>query len=335
MAAEPVITGDDRIIALTPGEPAGIGPDLCLQVLSRTPRADVVVIADPGLLETRAQRLGIDIRLTDYRPGTVPSSSGRGSITVLPVQAPNPSVCGVPDTANAEYVLETLRVATRGCLDGRFAAMVTGPVHKGVINRAGIRFSGHTEFLADLTGATDVVMMLATRGLRVALATTHVALKDIFSQITPRRIESTLRTTEEGLRSLFGIAAPRLLVCGLNPHAGEDGELGTEEIETITPVIARLAREGMRITGPRPADTAFVPDLLAETDAVVAMYHDQGLPVLKHMGFGNAINVTLGLPLIRTSVDHGTALELAGSGKARSDSLVLALETAFEMAARR
>jgi 4-hydroxythreonine-4-phosphate dehydrogenase len=322
-------------IAVTPGEPAGIGPDLCLQALARPQAARFVVVADPDVLDRRMRRLGLSLPLVEYRPDAAPGATSPGAITVLPVRAANPAVCGEPDPANAAYVLETLKTAVAGCLDGRFDAMVTGPVHKGVINRAGIRFSGHTEYLAMLTGTPDVVMMLATRGLRVALATTHVALKDVFAGITPQRIESVLRTTHRGLHELFGVDEPRLLVCGLNPHAGEDGELGTEEIESITPVIVRLAREGMKINGPRPADTAFLPDVLAGTDAVVAMYHDQGLPVLKHMGFGNAINVTLGLPLIRTSVDHGTALELAGSGRARGGSLELALETAIAMAAHR
>ncbi len=323
------MTGERRSIAITPGEPAGIGPDLCLQVLRKSYQANFTVIADPELLERRMRRLGLSLDIVEYHSDAHPRP---GSIMVLPVGAVNPAVCGEPDPANAAYVLETLKTAVTGCLDGRFDAMVTGPVHKGVMNKAGIRFSGHTEYLAMLTGTADVVMMLTTPGLRVALATTHLALKDVFAQITPQRIESTLRTTHRGLRELFGIDAPRLLVCGLNPHAGEDGELGTEEIRIITPTVDKLRREGLSISGPRPADTAFIPESLAETDAVVAMYHDQGLPVLKHMGFGNAINVTLGLPIIRTSVDHGTALELAGSGRARSGSLELAIETAIDMA---
>ncbi len=323
------------VIAVTPGEPAGIGPDLCLQVLARRADGGQIVIADPGVLERRMRRLGLDLTLVEYRPGADPRASAPGTITVLPVTAANPAVCGETDPANAAYVLDTLKTAVEGCLEGRFDAMMTGPVHKGVINRAGIRFSGHTEYLAMLTATRDVVMMLATPGLRVALATTHVALRDVFDGITPERIEAVLRTTHRGLRELYGIDDPRLLVCGLNPHAGEDGELGTEEIGSITPVIRRLAREGMAVDGPRPADTAFLPEVLAATDAVVAMYHDQGLPVLKHMGFGNAINITLGLPLIRTSVDHGTALELAGSGRARAGSFELALDTAIAMASRR
>lgn len=317
-------------IAVTPGEPAGIGPDLCLQVLARHNPGNVVLIADPELLERRAHRLGLALRFHQLSESSTPTPD---SIAVLPVTAADPAVCGTLETANATYVLETLKTAVSGCLDGTFDALVTGPVHKGVMNRAGYRFSGHTEYLAELTATTDVVMMLATPGLRVALVTTHLALKDIFGEITERRVEAVLRTTLQGLRDLFAIEQPRLLVCGLNPHAGEDGELGREDVDIIAPVIDRLSREGMRITGPRPADTAFIPDLLAETDAVVAMYHDQGLPVLKYKGFGNAINVTLGLPIIRTSVDHGTALELAGSGQARSGSLELALETAVEIAA--
>ncbi len=325
------MTGERYSIAVTPGEPAGIGPDLCLQVLGGPQAADITVIADPELLDRRMRRLGLALDIVAYRPG---APARPGTISVLPVKAANPGVCGDLDPDNAAYVLETLKTAVAGCLDGRFDAMVTGPVHKGVMNRAGIRFSGHTEYLAMLTGTPEVVMMLATPGLRVALATTHVALKDVFAGITAQRIESTLRITHSGLRELFGIDDPRLLVCGLNPHAGEGGELGTEEIESVTPVIARLAGEGLSIIGPRPADTAFLPEVLAATDAVVAMYHDQGLPVLKHMGFGNAINVTLGLPIIRTSVDHGTALELAGGGRVHSGSLKLALEIAIDMAAQ-
>jgi 4-hydroxythreonine-4-phosphate dehydrogenase len=326
------LTGERHSIAVTPGEPAGIGPDLCLQVLREAREADITLIADPDLLDRRMRMLGIVLDIVEYRAGAQPRP---GTIAVLPVKAANTAVCGVPDPGNAPYVLETLKTAVAGCLDGRFDAMVTGPVHKGAMNRAGIRFSGHTEYLAMLTGTPDVVMMLMTPGLRVALATTHLALKDVIAAITPHRIESTLRTTQRGLRESFGIVAPRLLVCGLNPHAGEDGELGTEEIEIISPVIRKLAREGLLVSGPRPADTAFIPESLAATDAVVAMYHDQGLPVLKHMGFGDAINVTLGLPIIRTSVDHGTALELAGSGRGRSGSLELALDTAIDMARQR
>ena len=318
-------------IALTPGEPAGIGPDICLEVAGWKLPAEIVVIADPDLLRERAAILGFPLRIVEYHP----EQSSTSDLIVLPVGRARPTRCGVLDPANAPYVLRTLDAAVAGCLSGEFDAMVTGPVQKSVLNQAGIRFTGHTEYLAEAAHTEDVVMMLATPGLRVALATTHLALRRVFAEITPRRIESTVRVTWNGLRDLFGIESPRLLVCGLNPHAGEDGELGREEIEIITPVIQQLAAEGLRVIGPRPADTAFLPDVLAQIDAVVAMYHDQGLPVLKHMGFGEAINVTLGLPFIRTSVDHGTALEHAGTGRARADSLRNALRTAIEMACRR
>lgn len=319
-------------IALTPGEPAGIGPDICLQACQRGLPIPIVVIADPDLMRARARRLGLDLTLKEYQPGAAAPAMTAGTLEILPLRCARSKVCGQPDPANAAYILETLRRAVHGCALGEFSAMVTGPVNKAAINSAGIPFTGHTEFLAEITGTKDVVMMLATPGLRVALVTTHLALKDIFSAITRERVMATLRITRDGLRRYFRIDTPRLLVCGLNPHAGEDGNLGREEIETINPVIAALRNEGMHIIGPKPADTAFLPADLPEIDAVVAMYHDQGLPVLKHMGFGKAINVTLGLPIIRTSVDHGTALELAGTGRADAGSLDAAISAAVEMA---
>jgi 4-hydroxythreonine-4-phosphate dehydrogenase len=318
-------------IALTPGEPAGIGPDICLQVPPWQLPADILVIADPELLRERARLLRSPVSIAEYDGGAFVRSPD--VLNVVPVARGGPTTCGHPDAANATYVLRTLDVAIRGCLDGAFDALVTGPVQKSIINKAGIPFTGHTEYLAEATGRPDVVMMLATSGLRVALATTHLPLKSVISAISPQRIERTILTTWDGLHRYFGIASPRLLVCGLNPHAGEDGEMGTEEIECITPVIRGLCDKGLRIAGPRPADTAFLPEVLAKTDAVIAMYHDQGLPVLKHAGFGEAINITLGLPFIRTSVDHGTALELAGTGRAHATSLRRALQTAIEMIA--
>jgi 4-hydroxythreonine-4-phosphate dehydrogenase len=321
-------------IALTPGEPAGIGPDICIEAAHWTLPAEVVAVADPELLRRRAERLRIPLTIVEYHPGQTVANRP-GTLAVLPVRLAREVECGRLDAANAPYVLDALDAAIAGCLGGEFDALVTGPVQKSVINQAGIRFTGHTEYLADAARTPDVVMMLATAGLRVALATTHLALRDVFRALTPERLENTLTTTWAGLRDCFAIESPRLLVCGLNPHAGEDGGLGDEEIEFITPVIRRLAAQGMRLTGPRPADTSFLPEVLAGTDAVVAMYHDQGLPVLKHMGFGEAVNVTLGLPFIRTSVDHGTALELAGSGQARADSLRHALQTAIAMASCR
>lgn len=319
-------------IALTPGEPAGIGPDICLQAFQRRLPAPIVVIADPDLMRARARRLGLPLTLKEYQPGGNPLATPAGTLEILPLRCARNDVCGQPDPANAGYILETLKRAVHGCAQGEFAAMVTGPVNKAVINCAGIPFTGHTEFLAEITGTNDVVMMLATPGLRVALVTTHLALKDIFNAITRERVTATLRITHDGLRRFFRIDTPRLLLCGLNPHAGEDGNLGREEIEIINPVIASLRKEGMQIIGPKPADTSFLPADLPEIDAVVAMYHDQGLPVLKHMGFGKAINVTLGLPIIRTSVDHGTALERAGTGLADAGSLDAAISAAIEMA---
>lgn len=319
-------------IALTPGEPAGIGPDICVQIAQQGLPAPVVVLADPDLLRARARRLGLPLTLKEYRPGQDARIVPAGTLEILPVRCTRSDVCGTPDPANAAYILETLRRAVQGCERGEFSAMVTGPVNKAVINGAGIPFTGHTEFLAEITATDDVVMMLATPGLRVALVTTHLALKEIFGAITREKVASTLRITHDGLCRFFRIDSPRLLVCGLNPHAGEDGNLGREEIEIINPAIAALRDKGLRIIGPKPADTSFLPAGLADIDAVVAMYHDQGLPVLKHMGFGKAINITLGLPIIRTSVDHGTALELAGSGRADSGSLTAAILAAIEMA---
>lgn len=319
-------------IILTPGEPAGIGPDLAVQAAQQALPADVVAAVDPALLAERARRLGLPLDLLEYIPGDPPLRHRPGTLRVLPVPLRAPAVAGRLDPANAPYVLETLERATRGCEAGEFAALVTGPVHKGIINEAGIPFSGHTEFLQALTGTTQVVMMLATEGLRVALATTHLPLREVADAITPERLERVIRVLHGDLRGRFGLADPRILVCGLNPHAGEGGHLGREEIEIITPVLERLAAEGIRLEGPLPADTLFTPRHLAGADAVLAMYHDQGLPVLKYKGFGRAVNVTLGLPIIRTSVDHGTALDLAGSGRADPGSLQVALATALEMA---
>jgi 4-hydroxythreonine-4-phosphate dehydrogenase len=319
-------------IVLTPGEPAGIGPDLAVQVAQQALPADVVAVADPELLAARAVQLGLPLKLLEYHPGAAPAAHRPGTLRVLPVPLRAPAEPGVLDASNAPYVLETLERAARGCEAGEFSALVTGPVHKGIINEAGIPFSGHTEFLQALTGTTQVVMMLATEGLRVALATTHLPLREVADAITTERLERVIRVLHGDLRGRFGLADPGILVCGLNPHAGEGGHLGREEIEIITPVLERLAAEGIRLEGPLPADTLFTPRHLAVADAVLAMYHDQGLPVLKYKGFGRAVNVTLGLPIIRTSVDHGTALDLAGSGRADPGSLQVALATALEMA---
>ncbi len=318
-------------IAITAGEPAGIGPDLCIQLAQTTLPVEWVVIADPELLRLRAQQLGITINIECYDETVESSLLPVGTIRVVPIGCPNPAVCGLADVANVEYLLETLRLAVRGCIDGRFAAMVTGPLHKGIINDAGIPFSGHTEFLADESDTGQVVMMLATAGLRVALVTTHLPLLEISAAITSKTLEGNLRIVAHDLKRYFAIEAPRILVCGLNPHAGEDGHLGSEEQETIIPVMEKLRGEGLRLQGPLPADTAFIPARIAASDVIVAMYHDQGLPVLKHLGFGSAVNITLGLPFIRTSVDHGTAFDLAGKGGADIGSLQTAITTAIEM----
>ncbi|NJA08083.1 4-hydroxythreonine-4-phosphate dehydrogenase PdxA [Methylococcaceae bacterium WWC4] len=321
-------------IALTPGEPAGIGPDLCVRLAQSAHPCQLVAVADPELLRHRADTLGqpLTIDLFDHQAPIEPSQPGR--LTVLPVAMKAPADCGRLDRTNSAYVLETIRLATLGCLDGRFAAMVTAPVHKGIINDAGIAFSGHTEFIADITGGTPV-MMLATPGLRVALATTHLPLAQVSAAITPSSLTEVIRLLDRDLRQRFGIAQPKILVCGLNPHAGEGGHLGREEIETIEPTLASLRAAGLNLVGPLPADTLFTPKYLDDADAVLAMYHDQGLPVLKFKGFGQAVNITLGLPIVRTSVDHGTALELAGTGLANLGSLQFALQTALQMTANK
>lgn len=322
--------------ALTPGEPAGIGPDLCLLLSREAQPHPLIAIASRQLLEQRARTLGVDINLievTAERLPTVPAAAGALYVWDTPLGAE--ATAGQLDTANSAYVLQTLTRAGQGCLDGLFDGMITAPVHKGVINDAGIAFSGHTEFLADLTRTQQVVMMLATRGLRVALVTTHLPLKDVAAAITTERMERVTRILHADLVDKFGLSQPRILVCGLNPHAGEGGHLGREEIEVIEPCLQRLRAEGMDLVGPLPADTLFTPKHLKHCDAVLAMYHDQGLPVLKYKGFGAAVNVTLGLPIIRTSVDHGTALDLAGTGRIDGGSLQVALETAYQMATSR
>ena len=322
------------IFALTPGEPAGIGPDLCLLLAREAQPQILVAVASRQLLASRATQLDLAIELIETGPGQWPATPApAGSLYVWDTPLAEPCTPGQLNRANAHYVLQTLTRAGQGCLDGTFAAMITAPVHKGVINEAGIVFSGHTEFLAELTQTEQVVMMLATHGLRVALVTTHLPLKDVAAAITSERLLRVTRILHADLQSKFGIAEPRILVCGLNPHAGEGGHLGREEIEIIEPALEHLRTEGMNLIGPLPADTLFTPKHLEQADAVLAMYHDQGLPVLKYKGFGAALNVTLGLPIIRTSVDHGTALDLAGSGQVDTGSLHVALETAYQMAA--
>ena len=326
-------------IAITTGEPAGIGPDITLQIAQQAIPAQVIALGDPDLLAQRAARLGLPVQLhtqTLSRNQPPPAHLHEpGHLDVIPVSLLQPVKCGQLNPANAPYVLEILRQACQGCLEQQFDAVVTAPVHKGVINEAGIPFTGHTEFLADQTNTQQVVMMLATSGLRVALATTHLPLSQISAAITPARLEAVIRILHLELKNKLGLSHPHILVCGLNPHAGEGGHLGQEEIRTIIPILDKLRHENMHLTGPVPADTAFTPTSLARVDVVLAMYHDQGLPVLKHLGFGQAVNVTLGLPIIRTSVDHGTALELAGTGRALSDSLYHAIQIALEMVAYR
>ena len=320
------------VIAVTSGEPAGIGPEICLRLLERQALpVHLVVLGDRRLLAERALLINFKGKLRDWTPGVEPEE---GSLDILHISLPTTSQPGQLDPANASYVLQLLDRALEGCQSGEFAAMVTAPVHKGVINDAGVAFSGHTEYLADKTNTPQVVMMLAGGGLRVALATTHLPLKDVSAAITQSSLEQTLRILHADMGRKYGLTQPRILVAGLNPHAGEGGYLGHEEIDVITPVLDRLRAEGMTLIGPLPADTMFTPPMLAQGDCVLAMYHDQGLTALKYASFGNGINVTLGLPIIRTSVDHGTALELAGSGRADPGSLFVAVEQAIEMAQR-
>jgi len=321
-------------IALTPGEPAGIGPELSVALAQQPQPVELVAIADPVMLQERAALSGLPLTLRVLEPGKPPRASSAGELCILPVSLRSASRCGQLDSRNAAYVLECLDQAVRGCTANTFDALVTGPVHKGIINDAGIPFTGHTEYLAQATHTAHVVMLLAAGSLRVALATTHVPLARVSGLITPQRLERVIRILHADLQLRFGIAQPRIRVCGLNPHAGEGGHLGREEIDVIIPALRKLRAAGITLDGPLPADTAFTPDSIRQSDAILAMYHDQGLPVLKHVGFGRAVNVTLGLPVIRTSVDHGTALELAGSGRADCGSLQAALEAAVDMANR-
>lgn len=320
-----------RRIALTAGEPAGIGPDLCIQLGQSAQHNQIVVIADPKLLQQRADELGLSIKLIKFDLNIAPAPSAAGCIVYIPCQVAEKVVAGQLNIANAGYVLDSLQIALNGCLDHSFDAVVTAPVHKGVINDAQFPFSGHTEFFAEGAGVKKVVMMLATPELRVALATTHLPLREVNDAITQESLLKVMRILADSLQQSFGLKQPRIAVCGLNPHAGEGGHLGTEEQTVIEPAIKQMQEHGYKFTGPWPADTIFVKSRLADYDAVLAMYHDQGLPVLKHQGFGDAVNITLGLPFIRTSVDHGTALGLAGSGKASATSLQAAINMAETM----
>lgn len=320
-------------LGLTIGEPAGIGPDLVVRAV-QTAQSDrqLIAIGDPSVLQARADMLGMPLQLTPFDAAQPARSNAAAELFVSTVKVAEPVVAGCLNPNNGGYVLATLDRAVQLCQGGDIDAMVTAPVHKGVINEAGVAFSGHTEYLAEATGTDKVVMMLATEGLRVALATTHIPLAEVASAINHAELTQVLRIVDAQMKRDFALPAPRVLVCGLNPHAGEGGHIGREEIDVINPVIAALQGEGMNISGPYPADTVFTPKHMAHADVIVAMYHDQGLPVLKYKGFGAAVNITLGLPIIRTSVDHGTALDLAGSDGVDSGSMAVALDVAAQMA---
>lgn len=314
------------VIAITSGEPAGIGPELMASIHASEFDARLVVIGDENLIRARAVSIGLNIDLQQFNPD---NSAPNGSLEIKHIALHKPSIAGKLDSANAGYVLETLDDACNGCLNNDYHAMVTAPIQKDIINIAGIPFSGHTEYLAELCKAPKPVMMLATDSLRVALATTHLPLRDVADAINADELESIIRIIHHDLKTRFGLTRPHIKVCGLNPHAGENGYLGREEIDIIIPLIKKMQADGINISGPYPADTVFTIDSLKDADLVLAMYHDQGLPVLKHAGFNHAINTTLGLPIIRTSVDHGTALHLAETGQAKPDSLFAAIRSAI------
>lgn len=326
-------------IVLTPGEPAGIGPDIVVQLAQQAHNMQLVAVADRLLLEQRAKQLGLPLLLHDYCADDSSSSdrsagTPAGELWVCHESLPSACRPGQLNTNHAQYVLNTLQRATQGCMSGEFAALVTGPVQKSVMNQAGITFSGHTEWLAAKTQSPQVVMLLASDHIRVALVTTHMPLSQVPASISYQHLQTMIRIIDHDFQRWFDIAQPRIGVLGLNPHAGENGHLGTEEIDIIIPCLESLRREGLQLIGPLSADTAFTPQQLAGVDVILAMYHDQGLPVLKSHGFGAAVNITLGLPFVRTSVDHGTALLLAGTGKADHSSLVQALQCAVKMAER-
>lgn len=318
-------------LVITPGEPAGVGPDLIISLAQMSWDLPWVVCADPQLLKTRAELLNLPLSLVEYDPATPPQAHTPSQICVLPIALHTNVIPSTLDKRNGLYVVETLARACDGCLNGEFSALVTGPVHKGIINDAGVHFTGHTEFFADRSHSERVVMMLATDTLRVALATTHLPLRDVADAITGELLHEIITILNHDLKTKFGIAEPQIYVCGLNPHAGESGHMGREEIDIIEPALTQLRQQGVHLHGPYPADTLFQPKYLTHADAVLAMYHDQGLPVLKYEGFGRAVNITLGLPFIRTSVDHGTALELAGTKSADAGSFCTALNLAINM----
>ncbi|GEM74295.1 4-hydroxythreonine-4-phosphate dehydrogenase [Vibrio sagamiensis NBRC 104589] len=327
-----MIANSIKRIIVTAGEPAGIGPDLVLALSKENWAHQIVVCADKNMLLERAKLLGIDVQLTDYNPKLPPQAQKAGTLIVKHIEATEQTVAGQLNETNSHYVLKTLESAALGCMNNEFDAIVTGPVHKGVINRSGFAFSGHTEFFAEKSNTPLVVMMLATEGLRVALVTTHIPLAYVSKAVTKERLGKVIDVLHQDLVEKFAIPKPKIYLCGLNPHAGEDGCLGNEEIETITPTLEKIRQEkGMNLIGPLPADTIFNEKYLHDADAVLGMYHDQVLPVLKYKGFGRSVNITLGLPFIRTSVDHGTALDLAGTGQADTGSFRTALTHAIEL----
>ena len=319
-------------IAITPGEPAGIGPDLTIVIAQQDWPVELVVVACKKLMQERAEQLGLPLTLIDYDVDKAAKSQKAGTITIIPVDMAEACIPGELNPENGSYVIETLRIASEKNISGEIDAVVTGPVHKGLINQSGIAFSGHTEYFANQANCSDVVMMLATEGLRVALVTTHIPLAYVSKAVTAERLQKVTRILNADLINKFGIKEPKIYVCGINPHAGEDGHLGREEIEVMIPALDVLKAEGIKVIGPLPADTIFQEKYLSDADAILTMYHDQGLPVLKYKGFGSSVNITLGLPFIRTSVDHGTALELAGTNAADSGSFIEAISTAIKLA---
>ncbi|MGL4683730.1 MAG: 4-hydroxythreonine-4-phosphate dehydrogenase PdxA [Hafnia alvei] len=324
-------THDTFRVVITPGEPAGVGPDLVIALAQQAWPAELIVCADPALLLERAALLQLPLTLREYQPDVPAQPQADKTLTILPIKLHSKALPGQLDVNNGAYVVDTLARACDGCLSGEFAALITGPVHKGIINDAGVPFTGHTEFFAERSHRDRVVMMLATEELRVALATTHLPLLDVPAAITPQTLTEVITILDHDLRTKFGIDEPQIYVCGLNPHAGEGGHMGREEIDVIIPTLESLRQQGIHLIGPLPADTLFQPKYLEHADAVLAMYHDQGLPVLKYQGFGRAVNITLGLPFIRTSVDHGTALDLAATGIADVGSFRTALNLAIKM----
>lgn len=319
-------------ILITPGEPAGIGPDITIQIAQHAWPIELVAIADPDLLSERAKQLGLDLQISECDINATPVPHQPKTIKIISQKLHTPAVAGKLNPANSPYVIQTLKQAADLCLQKQASAVVTGPVHKGVINDAGIPFTGHTEFFAQHSQVSDTVMLFVVDELKVALVTTHLPLASVSKAITKEKLRLILSILNTELKNQFGIISPRILVCGLNPHAGEGGYLGREEIETITPVLDELRAQHYLLQGPLPADTIFTQQYLQKTDAVLAMYHDQALPLVKYLGFGHAVNVTLGLPFIRTSVDHGTAIDIAGKRVADAGSMEAAVKLAITMA---